>query len=112
MTPEIKQALLDYEEVKLQMKKGEEKLDSLKEILLPFMMENPDAKIATQLGGSFVYDKKPIWKYPPEVEAEEEKLDKMKDDAIRKGTATKTVINFIKYNSPRKPKSTDDGDLV
>lgn len=102
MDEKTKQAFSDYEEIKLQIKALEDKLDPLKETVLTYFAANKDKKIETNSGGCFSYKEKTTWKYPVEVENERAKIKKLEADSVALGTATKNVTGFFEYRVPKK----------
>lgn len=110
MNEEVKQALLDYEAIKLQIRELEDKLEPLKEVISPFMAEHRDNKVETSTGGYFEYKERVVWKYSPEIESEEKRIKKLKADAVASGSATKTFTPYFEYRSPKKEE--DQGELI
>lgn len=109
MDEKIKQAFNDYEEIKLQIKALEDKLEPIKELILPFFSANKDKKIETSSGGCFSYKEKTTWKYPADVENERAKVKELEKAAVATGTATKAVTGFFEY---RVPKKESDENLI
>lgn len=107
MDEKVKNALIDYEDIKLQIRILEEKLDPLKEIIFPFMAEHKDQKFSAPQGGNFEYKEKIIWKYSPEIETEEKRIKKMKADEVASGKAVKTFTSYFEYRSPKKEDAED-----
>jgi len=100
MSPEIKEAMLKYEELQLEIRALEDKLDPLKEIIFPFMQSNPKDKLPTPNGGNFEYRERVTWKYSPETERQRAALKQAEKDEVARGTATKSVTSYFQYNSP------------
>ena len=95
MDQEVKNALLQYEEYKLQAKDLEEKMDVLKLVILPVM------ELGVKLEGhSGYFELMPpkAWKYSPTVDAEEAKLKELKADEQAKGIAVKKGSPYLQYN--------------
>lgn len=105
MTPEEKQAFSDYEEIKLTIRKWEDKLDEVNKIVLPFMLINPEQKIETPSGGFFSISNKTAWKYSSEIENKKLQIKKLEAEEVARGEAIKVVTHFVKYNSPKKEES-------
>lgn len=100
MDPKVTQALLDYEELKIQEKEIAAKLDELKPIILPAM--NAETKLQGQ-HGTFELKEKTVWKFASaDIIAEESRLKAMKEEAIAKGTAVKSITTYIEYRKAKE----------
>lgn len=94
MTEEVKDALLEYEELKIDAKKIEERLEELKEIILPNIGEEP----INARSGYFEIKKKTTWKYSAELKVKQEEVKKLEKDEVAKGIATPSVSTYLQYN--------------
>jgi len=112
MTPEVKQALLDYEEIKIQIKALETKLEPIAKLISPILLANPDEKIPTPSGGTFEVRTRTTYQYStvPEIVEAEKALKKMQEDSKRNDTAIKITTSYVQY-TPLKVAE-DDGNLV
>ena len=102
MDDKTKQSFADYEEIKLQIKSLEDKLEPLKKVVLTYFSENKDKKIETNSGGCFSYKEKTTYSYPVEVENEKARVKKLEAEAVARGTATKSITGFFEYRVPKK----------
>lgn len=94
MTEEVKEALLEYESLKIDEKRVKERLEELKEIILPSIGDEP----VNARSGYFEIKKKTMWKYSPELESKQEEVKKLEKDEVAKGIATPTVSTYLQYN--------------
>jgi len=100
MNEEQKQALLEYEELKLQEKQIKSRLDELK----PFILEVvPEATKVNATEGFFERKKRDNWTFGPDIQAHEQSLKDEKAAAIAKGEATNNPTYYIEYRQV-KPK--------
>lgn len=107
MTPELKQTMLTYEEIQVEIRDLTKKLAPLKAVIFPYMQANKGEKLPTPAGGNFEYKEVPRWKYSVGVEKLRAELEKAEEDDIAKGTAIKTLSCFFQYNSPKVDKESD-----
>lgn len=94
MTPEVTNALLQYEEYKLQAKDLEEKMDVLKLVILPVM------ELGKKLeghSGSFELKERATWKYSPELEEKKAEIKGFEAEEVAKGIATKKATQYLEY---------------
>lgn len=98
-SPEVKEALKDYEELKINEKEIKTKLDELKEIILPEVPEG--SKIMTENGGSFELKKRDNWKYSDDIQQFEDELKAKKAEAVAKGEAANNPTHYIEYRQPK-----------
>lgn len=101
MTQEEKDALLQYEEIKLSIKKLEEEADKLKPIISPLI--NAGEKLLG-LHGSFEIKSRPKWTFSLDVQEEEKKLESLKVEEIAKGVAKNTPITYFEYRVTKTKK--------
>lgn len=94
MNEEVKNALLEYEELKIDAKKIDERLEELKEIILPSIGDEP----VNARSGYFEIKKKTSWKYSPELVAKQGEVKKLEKDEVAKGIATASVSTYLQYN--------------
>lgn len=94
MTDEVKSALLEYEELKIDEKKIATRLEELKEIILPSIGEEP----INARSGYFEVKKKTTWKYSPELKVKQEEVKKLEKDEVAKGIASASVSTYLQYN--------------
>jgi hypothetical protein len=107
MDDKTKQSFADYEEIKLQIKALEDKLEPIKEVVLTYFAANKDKKIETNSGGCFSYKEKTTWKYPVEVETERARVKELEKASVATGTATKAITGFFEYRVPKKDTEDD-----
>jgi len=100
--PEVKAAMLKYEELKILVREAEAKMEELQPVIFPFMKEHRDNKIATELGGYFEYKERPVWKYSPVAEKMKAELTQLQKKEIAENIATKSFTAFFEYKSAKK----------
>lgn len=91
---EQKQALLEYEELKITVKQAEERMAELKPTILEAIPEGTRVDV---VNGFFELKKRDNWKFSPEVESQEKALKDTKADAIAKGEATNNPTYYVEY---------------
>ncbi len=93
-TEEQKNALMKYEELKLQIKSLEAELDPLKEIILPIMEKGQ--KLQGEKG-FFTLMEKANWKFSSRITEKEKEIKSAKDLEIADGTAINKPTAYILY---------------
>lgn len=99
LTQEQKDALLKYEDLKIQAKLLEAEMDELKPIVLSAVPEGTKVN-ATE--GVFEVKKRDNWTFSPEIKAKEDNLKAEKEAAIAKGEATSKPTFYIEYRKNKK----------
>lgn len=94
MTPEIQTAMLQYEELKISEKEIKDRLDELKEIILPHV--EAGKKYAGE-HGSFEVKSRATWKFSPELIHEKDIIKEKEADEIARGIAKNNPTVFIEY---------------
>lgn len=94
MTDEVKDAMLEYEELKIKEKEIGVQLEELKKIILPAMGDEP----INARSGVFEIKKRTSWKYSPELVNRQEEVKKLEKDEVAKGIATPSVSTYLQYN--------------
>lgn len=94
-TEDQQNALIKYEEIKLQIKELEAELDPLKEIIVPLMEKGKD--LATDKG-LFKLKERANWKFSSEVTAKEKEVKALKEDEIAKGVAINKPTIYLEYS--------------
>lgn len=105
LTQEQKDALLQYEEMKIAVKDLEAKMDKLKPIISPIITSSEKLK---GLYGTFELKSKSKWTFSADVQSEETLLESMKSEEIAKGIAVNSPIVYFEY---RKAKKSDDSEV-
>lgn len=105
ITQEQKEALLQYEELKLAIKDLEEKADKLKPVISPLFNDSEKIK---GVHGTFELKSRPKWTFSVNLQEEEKKLEAQKADEIAKGIAVNKPIVYFEY---RKAKKSDDSEV-
>lgn len=100
MNDEQKAALLEYEELKISVKRAEERMTELKPILLEVVPEGTKVNAAS---GYFEQKKRDNWKFAPAIVEQEKELKDAKAAAIAKGEATNNPTFYVEYREG-KPK--------
>ena len=95
LNEEQKKALLEYEELKITVKRAEERLSELKPILMEVIPEGTKVNAAN---GFFELKKRDNWKFAPAIELAEKALKETKAGAIAKGEATNNPTYYVQYN--------------
>ncbi len=65
-------------------------------------MEQGNVEELTSDFGKFSFSVVPVWTYPQDIVELQEKLDKMKEEAQQKGTATSIARKDLKFFPPKK----------
>jgi len=94
MTEETKIALRRYEALKLEAKKIDEELDTLKEIVTAAV---PEGSILKGEFGVFTSKKRDKWTYSPETTLLADTLKATQKEEIAKGIATSEPTVFVEY---------------
>lgn len=95
MTPEVTKALLEYEQLKLNEKIIEARLEELK----PIIMEVVEVgKKYEGQEGSFEVCSKANWKYSPRVVQMKEEVKKFEAEEVAKGIAVNNPTIYLKYS--------------
>lgn len=100
LTVEQKDALREYEELKLTVKRAEERMGELKPVLLEAIPEG--TKVNTD-NGFFELKKRDNWKFGNDIQSQEKQLKDAKAAAIAKGEATNNPTYYVEYREG-KPK--------
>ena len=95
MDQEVKNALLQYEEYKIQAKDLEEKMDVLKVIILPALVVKTDYPA---YNGTFVLMPSKTWKFSPAVDTMKKSLDQLKEKEKQMGIAVIDGSPYLQYN--------------
>lgn len=91
---EQKSALMEYEELKITVKRAEERMVELKPTLLEVV---PEGTKVNAVNGFFELKKRDNWKFSAEVELQEKALKETKAGAIAKGEATNKPTYYVEY---------------
>lgn len=94
MKPEVTKALLEYEQLKLNAKTIENRLEELKPII---MAEVEVGKKYEGEEGSFEVKSKPVWKFSPRVVQMKEEVKKFEAEEIAKGIAVNNPTIYLEY---------------
>lgn len=81
---EIKEKIIAYEEAKIELKRLDALCKELQPEIIPYL---PKDSISNGKYGTFSFNKKTTWTYPPETEAIEQELKERKKADIAKGIA-------------------------
>lgn len=101
-TQDQQNALMKYEEIKLQIKELETELDPLKEIIVPLMEKGRD--LTTETGGTFKLKERANWKFSPDTVAKKKELKTLEEEEIAKGIATNKPTVYLEYSSAKSEK--------
>jgi len=93
------EALLKYEDLKLQIKELEVQLDPLKEIIMPLMEKGKDLQCEK---GVIKLKERANWTFSADVKTELKKVEEMKADEIAKGIAQNKPTIYIEYSVAKK----------
>lgn len=91
---EIIDKMKRYEDLKIEVKKMTEEIDLLKEEIQPYI---PEDKEVQSDRGYFYIQKRPTWKYSPEVDEKEKDLKKLKAHEQAAGIAEVTMVPTLYY---------------
>lgn len=91
---EQKNTLLEYEELKITIKRAEERIGEIKPILLEII---PEGSKVNAINGFFELKKRDNWKFLPEIENQEKELKETKASAIARGEAINTPTYYVEY---------------
>jgi hypothetical protein len=94
MKPEVQKAMLEYEQIKLNIKTLEAKADELKEIILP---EVEVGKKYEATEGSFEVKSKALWRFSPRVEEMKKSVKEVEAEEIAKGIAVNNPTVYLEY---------------
>jgi len=94
MTPEVKKAMLEYEQIKLNTKVMEARLEELKEVIMPHV--EAGKKYEGQ-EGTFEVVEKASWRFTPKVVDMREALKVAEEDEKARGVAINNPTVYIKY---------------
>lgn len=94
MEDSVKEAMLEYEELKIKEKEIGLRLEELKEVILPAMGDEP----INARSGVFEIKKRTSWKYSPELVNKQGEVKKLEKEEIAKGIATPSVSTYLQYN--------------
>jgi hypothetical protein len=99
MDEQTKKNFLAYEELKIEEKLIKEKLETLKEFLLPHI--EPGQKIQAT-AGHFELKQRDNWTFTPETVRMAENLKEVQKAEIAKGVAKSVPTLFIEYRGNKK----------
>lgn len=97
---DAKEAMREYEEHMLEIRRLEKRCEELKPIILPVIPE--DENVVSEKG-YFYIQKRATWKFPANVELLEKDLKKAKADAKAKGDASAEYQSVL-YFKEGEPK--------
>jgi len=102
MDDSIKNAIKEYEELKIEEKLLKENLESLKEVIAPYIIEN-HAKDELQLDhGKIVVKHRASWKFSDETNSLAVNLKETQKEEIAKGIATDSGTDYIEYRQDKE----------
>lgn len=96
MNPEVTQAFLEYEQLKLEVKRMETRMNELKPVLTANINEG---EVINGRQGTFVLKKKTSWVYSAAVDLKETELDELKAQEEAMGKAKSIEKTFIEYRA-------------
>ena len=94
MNPEVQKAMLEYEQVKLNIRILEAKADELKEIILP---EVEVGKKYEATEGTFEVKSKAMYRFSPRVEEMKKAVKEIEGEEIAKGIAVNNPTVYLEY---------------
>lgn len=94
-----KNALLEYEELKITVKRAEERMAELKPTLIEVI---PEGTKVNAVNGFFELKKRDNWKFAPAIESQEKALKETKAAAIAKGEATNNPTYYVEYREGKQ----------
>jgi len=105
ITQEQKEALLQYEELKIAIKDLESKAEKLKPIISPLVSSEEKLK---GLHGTFEIKSRPKWTFSVEVQEQENFIETLKADEIAKGIAKNNPIVYFEYRMAKQSKEVEN----
>ena len=106
-TKEQEQALLRYEELKIQIKAIEKEIEPLKPIVKELVVDGEKLHTPTGLG-AFELKKRDNWTFSQEIQDQEQDLKDVKKEAIAKGEATSDPTVYVEYKANKKKKEIEE----
>lgn len=94
MEDSVKEAMLEYEQLKISIKAQEARLDELKDKIMPAVEEGKRYAAAE---GTFEVVSKASWKFSDAVAALKEQVKASEADEIARGIATNNPTVYLKY---------------
>ena len=96
-TPE--EAILRYEEIKLEMKPMEAELDVLKPLVREVVIDKDEVYNTSTGLGVFTLKQRDNWVFSDKIKEQEKELKKAKADAIAQGEATSNPTIYPEYKA-------------
>lgn len=94
MEDSVKEAMLEYEQLKISMKAQEARLEVLKEKIMPAVEEG---KKYSAMEGTFEVVSKAAWKFSDSVTVLKEQVKAAEAEEIAKGIAKNSPTVYLKY---------------
>lgn len=105
ITQEQADVLVEYEQLKLSVKRAEERMKELKPVLLKAV---PEGSKVNAVEGFFELKKRDNWKFSAEVELQESALKEAKENAIARGEATSNPTYYVEYRENKGKVVTEE----
>jgi len=101
MDDHIKGSIKAYEEAKIEEREVKARIEELKEVIAPYIIEN-HAKDELQLSeGKIVVKHRAAWKFSEGTNSLAVNLKEVQKEEIAKGIATDTGVDYIEYRADR-----------
>lgn len=89
-----------YAELKAVIKDAELQIKEINPMIRKELEDNKVDEVTSD-DGKFYFTEVPVWTFPEEIQKLEESVEKMKDEAKKKGTAAKVMRIDLKF-TPKK----------
>lgn len=101
MELDIKNAIKDFETLKLEIKEKEFKASELKELIAPYIIENHKDDELQLEHGKITVKHRSKWEYSERLENEAKQLKKRQKEEVAKGEANDNGIDYIEYSQDK-----------